>query len=193
LLPSRTRVSGQSSFLRDLLAKLRVVERYFPEMSAQPSVSTPAVPPTAPSALPTRPEEVNTSSPPNLLGALGTFTRLSIPTDGRFMHPLAPEPPAPSSVPPVAIGQIPNDNESTLDLVKRFIGLLPEISYSLNTASTYPINDARVLSLYKEGSQQEHITLKVRSTTPSIPLVSLTLIQPLHNRAPRPPCMPTTL
>jgi hypothetical protein len=109
------------------------------------------------------------------------------------MHPLAPEPATPSLVSPAAIGQIPNDAQSTLDLVKRFIGLLPEILYSLNAASTYPINDARVLSLYKEGSQQEHITLKVRPTTPSNPLVSLTLIQLLYNRAPRPPCMPATL
>ena len=77
------------------------------------------------------------------------------------MHPLAPEPPTPTSIPPVAIGQIPNDDESTLELVKRLLNLLPKISYSLNAASTYPINDARVLSLYKEGAQQEHITLKV--------------------------------
>lgn len=162
-------------------------------MSTQPEASTSAVPPTVPSAPQTRSEEVNTFSSPNLLGTLGAFTRLSIPTNGRFMHPLAPDPPTPSSVPPVAIGQIPNDDQSTLDLAKRFISLLPEISYSLNAASTYPINDARVLSLYKEGSQQEHITLKVRSTTPSFPLVSLTLIQLLYNRAPRQPCTPTTL
>ena len=153
------------------------MERYFLEMSAQPSAPTSAVPLTAPAAPQTRSEEVNTSSPPNLLGALGPVTRLGIPTNGRFMHPLAPEPLTPSSVPPVAIGQIPNDDQSTLDLVKRFISLLPEISYSLSAASTYPINDARVLSLYKEGSQQEHITLKVRPATPSTPLVSLTLIQ----------------
>ena len=148
--------------LPNLLAKRRVVACHFPEMSAQPPASTPAVPPTVPSVPLTRAEEVNTSSPPNLIGALGTFTRLGIPTNGRFMHPLAPDPPTPSSIPPVAIGQIPNGAESTLELVKRFVSLLPKISYSLNAASSYPINDARVLSLYKEGSQQEHISLKVR-------------------------------
>ena len=193
LLPSPTRTSGVKAVHLESLAKLRVVERHYPKMSAQPEAPTSAVLPIAPTAPLTRSEEVNTFSSPNLLGTLGAFTRLSIPNNGRFMHPLAPEPATPASVPPVSIGQIPNDDQSTLDLAKRFISLLPEISYSLNSASTYPINDARVLSLYKEGSQQEHITLKVRSTMPEIPLVSLTLIQLLYNRAPRPPCMPTTL
>jgi hypothetical protein len=140
-------------------------------MSAQPPASTSAAPP-APSAALACSEEVIASSPLNLLGALGAFTRLGLPSNGRFMHPLAPEPPTQSSIPPVAIGQTPNGDESTLELVKRFISLLPRLSYSMNAASTYPINDARVLSLYKEGSQQEHIALKVRiNDAISIPIV----------------------
>ena len=162
LLPSRIRFSGQRTSPSESSSRLRVVPRDFPEMSAQPLAPTSMVPSTAPPAPLTRSEEENPSSQSNLLGVLGAFTRLSIPTNGRSMHPLAPEPPTPSSIPPVAIGQISSVDESTLELVKRFLNLLPKISYSLNAASTYPINDARVLSLYKEGAQQEHITLKVR-------------------------------
>lgn len=113
--------------------------------------------------------------------------------NGRFMHPLAPEPPTPLSIPPVAIGQIPNNDESTLELAKRFIGLLPKISYSLNAASMYPINDARVLSLYKEGSQQEHITLKVRIKGAFLSQSFSDSNPAPYDRAPRPHCRPTAL
>lgn len=101
-----------------------------------------------------------TSAPQtNILHALSPFSTLVIPANASNLHALAP----PSQ-------QQQQHQANTLNLVSNLVDLIPRLSYSLNAGLGYPVNDQRVLTLYKESAMHEHESAKVRFSTFSISL-----------------------
>jgi hypothetical protein len=101
-------------------------------------------------------ETTQKPKPSNVLGEFSKYSKLATFTDGRNLHSLAHK---------SNEGDLSDD--TALVTCRNLLKSLQKISYSLNAATTYPIMDQRVMTLYKESSQHEYTIHKVSTNLPA--------------------------
>ncbi|PVG03088.1 hypothetical protein CPB86DRAFT_811200 [Serendipita vermifera] len=103
-----------------------------------------------------------------ILGEFSKYGKLATFTDGRNLHPLAPE-----------TNRADVSDENAFVTSRNLLKTLRNISYSLNAAMAYPIVEQRATTLYRESSQHIYNIHKSASTAQ----VTLRALQMSHKPA----------